>query len=92
MFGGLLAGCGSSSAASPQATVRSFLASWAHRDWSAMSRLVNHPPADFADINAGALADLGVSRANYVAGLISEQGEVATAQVTARFHLSGIGS
>ena len=92
MFGSLLAGCGSSSAVSPQATVRSFLASWTQRNWEAMSRLVDRPPANFANINATALADLGVSKANYVAGPVNEQGQTATAQITERFHLAGIGS
>src|SRR5229473_5891043 len=86
-IGSLLAGCGSSSPASPQTTVRSFLANWTHRDWGAMSRLVDRAPADFASINTTALEDLGVSMANYVAGTVTEHGDIATARVAERFHL-----
>jgi cell division protein FtsI/penicillin-binding protein 2 len=91
MLGGLLAGCGSSSAAGPQATVRSFLVSWTHRDWAAMSRLVNHPPADFAKVNVVALFDLGVTKASYVAGLVTERAEMANDPVTEDLDVAAIG-
>ena len=75
----------------PQATVRSFLSSWTHRDWAAMSRLVDHPPTDFAKVNVVALSDLGVTKASYVAGPVTQHGEMASARVTEHLRLAGVG-
>src|SRR5271166_1249127 len=82
IFGSLIAGCASPSAAVPQATVRSFLTSWTHRDWAAMSRLVDHAAADFAKVNVVALTNLGVTKASYDAGAVTQHGEMASARVT----------
>jgi len=91
LLGGLLAGCGNSSATGPQVTAQSFVTSWTRHDWKAMSRLVDHAPAGFATTNARALSDLGVSRADYVAGSVNEKGGLATARVTEHLQLVGIG-
>ena len=87
----LLAGCGSSSSAGPQGTLQSFLTSWTQRDWTSMSHLVDHATTDFARVNANALIDLGVSRANYVAGPVNEHGNTVTARVSEHLQLAGIG-
>jgi len=91
LLGGLLAGCGNASAAGPQVTVQSFVTSWTQHDWKAMSRLVYRAPADFATLNASALSDLGVSKADYVAGSVNEEGGLATARVTEHLQIAGIG-
>jgi len=91
LLGGLLAGCGNSSAAGPQVTVQAFVTSWTQHDWKAMSRLVYYAPADFAKLNAAALSDLGVSKADYVAGSVNEKGGLATAQVTEHLQIAVIG-
>ena len=88
---GPLAGNAGSSTPGPQATARSFLVGWAGRDWAAMRRLVLSPPADFAAVNAAALSDLGVTRANYLAGLPTGQGDEADVPVTEDLDLAGIG-
>jgi len=56
-----------------------------------MSRLVDHPPADFATVNMVALSDLGVTKTSYVAGPVTEHGETANFPVTEDLQLAGIG-
>ena len=91
VFGGLLTGCGGSSSPRPNATVQAFLTSWGRRDWAAMNRLIEHPPADFAAVNTAALSDLRVTRASYLAGALTQGSGTATAQVTEVFELAGVG-
>jgi hypothetical protein len=91
LFGGLLGACGGSAIPRPDAAVKTFLAAWAGRDWGAMSRLVEHPPSDFATVNAAALSALGVRRASYLASALSENGDTATQQVTEVLELAGVG-
>lgn len=67
------------------------MTSWTQHDWKAMSRLVYQAPADFAKLNAAALSDLGVSKADYVAGSVNEKGGLATARVTEHLQIAGIG-
>ena len=91
MLGGLLGGCAGSSTPAPGTTVRSFLTNWARRDWAAMSRLVERPPADFEQINAAALSDLGVTKARYIAGLTTQDAGVAESRITEDLNLAGFG-
>jgi cell division protein FtsI/penicillin-binding protein 2 len=56
-----------------------------------MNRLTDHAPADFANINATALSDLGVSMAEYIPGAVSENGDTASAPVTEHFKIDGVG-
>jgi len=87
----VLAGCGGQSS-TPQATAQSFLAGWMSRDWSAMGRLVDQPPANFPEINAAVLADLAVTTASYVPGPLVQTGTTATMPVTEQLHLAGLGT
>jgi transpeptidase family protein/penicillin-binding protein len=90
LAGGLLAGCGP--AATPGPVARGYLADWAARDWPAMRHLVAGPPADFAAVNAAALADLGVSRARYArTGRLRVRGAAASEPVAEELSLPGIG-
>ena len=88
---GLLTGCGGAATPGPQATVRRFLAGWARRDWAGMKLLVAKPPADFAAVNSSALAQLGVTRAGYLAGEPVEHGDEAEVPVVEHLELAGIG-
>ena len=63
LLGAILAACGSG-AGGPRSTVKSFLASWARRNWSSMQRFVDDAPPDFRQVNAAALADLQVTKAD----------------------------
>jgi cell division protein FtsI/penicillin-binding protein 2 len=56
-----------------------------------MNRLIEHPPADFTSVNTAALSDLGVTRASYLAGAITESAASGTAQITEVLELAGIG-
>ncbi|HUZ27317.1 MAG TPA: penicillin-binding transpeptidase domain-containing protein [Streptosporangiaceae bacterium] len=90
LAGTLLAACGGG--VSPQAVAHSYLADWGSRDWAGMRRLVAAPPADFAAVNAAALADLSVRRASYRAGALRTSGDQATEPVTEQLEISGIGA
>jgi hypothetical protein len=91
LFGGLLGACGGSASPRPNAVVKAFLAAWGRRDWGAMSRLVEHPPSDFATVNAAALSALGVRRASYLPSALTQNGDTATQQVTEVLELAGVG-
>ena len=83
--GALLAGC--SSGPTPQGVADSYLAAWAHRDWPAMRALVASPPADFAAVNAAALADLGAKQARYRPGHLAVTGNTSHEPVTEQITL-----
>lgn len=87
-------GGGGSSAPDPAPTVAAFVAAWSHRDWAAMAALVEHPPADFASLNAGVLTDLGATSASYSAGTAqtASGGTRAAAPVTETYHLPVLGA
>ncbi len=86
-----LAGCGGSSP-SPQATLHSFLSDWGHADWTAMRRLVADPPSDFTSVNSDTFTALGVDGAAFTVSRLTASGARATARVTERFALPGVGT
>ena len=86
----LLTAC--SSAPSAQDVANSYLADWAKRDWPAMRALVARPPASFTAVNAAAVSDLGVTKASYVGGVVTQNGNSARALVTQHLRLAGIGT
>ena len=88
--GALVAAC--SSGPTPQGVAQSYLTDWAARDWSAMRALVAKPPADFAALNAAALADLGAKHASYHPGSLVVSGSAAREPVTEQIPLAGIGT
>lgn len=57
-----------------------------------MSRLVDHPPGDFAATNTAAIAALDATRVTFTAGRLIERGSRARASVTEHFALRGIGT
>lgn len=57
-----------------------------------MRALVASPPADFTAQNAASLADLGVKRASYYAGNLTESGSTASEPVREQVKLTGIGT
>jgi cell division protein FtsI/penicillin-binding protein 2 len=57
-----------------------------------MSHLVEHPPTDFAAVNKAVLSDLGVTRAGYSAGPLTETAGTAEVRVTEDLGLAGIGT
>ena len=59
-----------------------------------MRVLVADPPADFTSLNAQTFSGLGVSRASFTAGAVStgKSGATASARVTERFALPGVGA
>jgi cell division protein FtsI/penicillin-binding protein 2 len=87
--GTALAGCAGGPV--PQSTASSFLAAWTARDWPAMRALVASPPADFAAVNAAALADLGVTKASYQAGKLRVSGSTAREPVTEHLVVASVG-
>ncbi|MGO9560737.1 MAG: penicillin-binding transpeptidase domain-containing protein [Acidimicrobiales bacterium] len=82
----LLSGCSALSGPppipSPKPTLSSYLAAWAHRDWSSLAALVDDPPANFRTENARALTTLGATSEAYTAGAVHTNGSHASAQVT----------
>jgi Penicillin binding protein transpeptidase domain/Penicillin-binding Protein dimerisation domain len=86
----LLTAC--SSAPSAQDVASSYLADWARRDWPAMRALVARPPASFTAVNAAALSDIGVLRASYSGGPLTQTGDSASEPVTQHLRLAGIGT
>jgi hypothetical protein len=90
LCGALLSAC--SSAPTPQATADAYLAAWARQDWAAMQKLTSKPPADFTAVNQAAFRDLTVRQASLVAGAVHEGQEVASAPVTERLTLAGLGT
>jgi cell division protein FtsI/penicillin-binding protein 2 len=88
--GALAAGC--SSGPTPQGVAGSYLADWAHRDWSAMRSLVARPPAAFTAVNAAALTNLGAKRVSYRAGQLTLTGSTAHEPVAQHIELTGIGT
>jgi cell division protein FtsI/penicillin-binding protein 2 len=84
--------CGGT-ASTPQSTLKAFLATWAHGDWTAMRTLVSKPPADFTAVNAGAFAALGITTAAFeTAGRLVQHGARASARVLEHFALPHVGA
>ena len=82
-----LAGCGSSPP-KPEPVINSYLGAWSHRDWAAMTPLIDRPPADFASVQKAALSDLGAISATYTAGPVVTNGPTATTTVTSHLTLA----
>jgi cell division protein FtsI/penicillin-binding protein 2 len=57
-----------------------------------MAKLMDHPPSDFAAVNRAVIADLGVERADYVAGLPVLNGDEARVPLTNKFVVAGFGA
>jgi Penicillin binding protein transpeptidase domain/Penicillin-binding Protein dimerisation domain/NTF2-like N-terminal transpeptidase domain len=87
----LLGGC-SSSPPMPQTTANAYLAAWARQDWAAMRQLTSDPPADFTSVNQAAFRNLTVRQASFTAGLTHTTKSVASAPVTERLTLAGLGT
>ena len=87
---GLLVSC--SSTPGPQATADAYLAAWARQDWPAMQKLTSSPPADFTAVNQAAFRDLTVRQASFTAGAIHAGQSAASAPVTERLTLAGLGT
>ena len=88
---GLVAGC-SGSPPPPQTTANAYLAAWAKQDWAAMRQLTRYPPADFTSVNQAAFSNLTVRRASFAAGTMQTRGSAASAPVTERLTLAGLGT
>jgi hypothetical protein len=87
----LLSGC-SSSPPLPQPTANAYLAAWARQDWAAMRRLTSDPPADFTAVNQAAFRDLAVRQASFTTGPMHTNNSAASAPVTERLTLAGLGT
>jgi cell division protein FtsI/penicillin-binding protein 2 len=89
----LVAACGGSSP-TPKSTLDPFLSAWSRGDWTAMRRLVVHPPANFVSANAAAFKALGVTHASFTAGPVvqSASGDRAVADITAHYTIPQIGA
>jgi Penicillin binding protein transpeptidase domain/Penicillin-binding Protein dimerisation domain/NTF2-like N-terminal transpeptidase domain len=90
LLSGSLSGC--SSPPQPQTTANAYLAAWDKQDWAAMRRLTSDPPADFTPVNQAAFAHLTVSRAVITAGTMRTSGSAASAPITERLTLAGLGT
>ena len=90
LCGTLLSGC--SSPPMPQTTATAYLTAWARQDWAAMRQLTSDPPADFTSVNRAAFSNLTVRRASFAAGPMHTNNSAASAPVTERLTLSGLGT
>ena len=88
--GALLSGC--SSSPQPQTTANAYLAAWAKQDWAAMRQLTSDPPADFTSVNQAAFSHLTVRQASFTAGPMHTDNSAASAPVTERLTLAGLGT
>ncbi len=88
---GLLSGC-SSSQPLPQTTANAYLAAWAKQDWAAMRQLTSAPPADFTPVNQAAFTNLAVRQAAFTAGTMQKGNATASAPITERLTLAGLGT
>jgi Penicillin binding protein transpeptidase domain/NTF2-like N-terminal transpeptidase domain/Penicillin-binding Protein dimerisation domain len=88
--GTLLSGC--SSPPMPQTTANAYLTAWARQDWAAMRQLTSDPPADFTSVNRAAFSNLTVRQASFAAGSMHTNNSAASAPVTARLTLAGLGT
>ena len=89
--GALLSGC-SSATPLPQTTANAYLAAWARQDWASMRQLTSDPPADFTVVNQAAFRNLTVRQASFAAGLMHTDNSAASAPVTERLTLAGLGT
>ncbi len=87
----LLGGC-SSSPPMPQTTAKAYLAAWARQDWASMRQLTSDPPADFTSVNQAAFHNLTARQASFAAGLVHTNNAAASAPVTERLTLAGLGT
>ena len=76
----------------PQTTATAYLTAWARQDWAAMRQLTSDPPADFTSVNRAAFSNLTVRRASFAAGPMHTNNSAASAPVTERLTLSGLGT
>ena len=90
LCGTLLSGCSSSPV--PQTTANAYLTAWARQDWAAMRQLTSDPPADFTSVNRAAFSDLTVRQASFAAGPMHTINSAASAPVTERLTLAGLGT
>jgi hypothetical protein len=91
----LLAACGSRPVVPPvprtAPVVSAFLSDWSARDWAAMAKLCEDPPADLAAVNAEAISALGVLSAHYASGTVSIDKSRASVPVTESLTLTAFG-
>jgi len=90
LCGTVLSGC--SSAPVPQTTANAYLTAWARQDWAAMRQLTSEPPADFTSVNRAAFSNLTVRQASFAAGPMHTNNSAASAPVTERLTLAGLGT
>jgi cell division protein FtsI/penicillin-binding protein 2 len=90
LCGTLLSGC--SSSPRPQTTANAYLTAWAGQDWAAMRQLTSGPPADFTSVNRAAFSNLTVRQASFAAGPMHTNNSAASAPVTERLTLAGLGT
>jgi len=76
----------------PQTTATAYLTAWARQDWAAMRQLTSDPPADFTSVNRAAFSKLTVRRASFAAGPMHTNNSAASAPVTERLTLAGLGT
>ena len=91
LAGAVLSGC-SGAPPRPQTTANAYLAAWARQDWAAMRQLASHPPADFTSVNQAAFGNLSVRQASFAAGAMQANGSAASAPITERLTLTGLGT
>jgi cell division protein FtsI/penicillin-binding protein 2 len=68
-----------------------FVAAWDQSDWTAMSRLVYRPSADFATAVPAITAGLQASSATHTLGAVTRKGSTATATITSSYTVPGLG-
>jgi cell division protein FtsI/penicillin-binding protein 2 len=76
----------------PQTTATAYLTAWARQDWAAMRQLTSDPPADFTSVNRAAFSNLTVRQASFAAGPMHTNNSAASAPVTERLTLAGLGT
>ena len=88
----VLRGSATSGTEDVSAVVTSYVVAWRHRDYRAMAKLVDRPPRDFVTFQRAVITDLGVQRADYVAGRPVLNGDEARVPLTNKFVVAGFGA
>ncbi|MCO5996436.1 penicillin-binding transpeptidase domain-containing protein [Actinoallomurus rhizosphaericola] len=82
---------GPSGPATPEEASRAYFRAWSYGDFSAMRRLVDDPPGDFADRHRALSHALRVDAVDFTPGRLVRQGDEASVDYGVTRHLTGVG-
>jgi cell division protein FtsI/penicillin-binding protein 2 len=88
----LLPACSKSHQPSASDVAAAYLRAWTGRDYTTMATLIDRRSAPFAAFDRKLVSDLGVQRAEHVAGTLSQTKDQATVAVTNRYVIATFGA